>query len=232
MTINEREKYQRYLCSREWGELRQKVRDRCNGECERCHKHPMDHVHHLTYIRKYNERLEDLQAICAECHEYVHGSSVVDPAKQTNEVTRILYTWYFYMLDMPLDFDFGLFFAPKENEFVKELLKMGMKLMLPCDGTVRCANALWFLPVLETINSAGYANYVKHALVWKQDHNADTFVASPVKLSHLGPNEWKTDIEVLPTWACSVFAKLRMKLPDVWERYECQQKEELTAAST
>jgi hypothetical protein len=39
----------------------------------------MDHVHHLTYERKYHERLDDLQAICQSCHEYIHAKRDRDP---------------------------------------------------------------------------------------------------------------------------------------------------------
>lgn len=67
------EKYNAYLCSREWGILKQKVRKRAAGMCEFCHVRAMDAVHHLTYIRKFNERLDDLAAICNECHEHQHA---------------------------------------------------------------------------------------------------------------------------------------------------------------
>jgi 5-methylcytosine-specific restriction endonuclease McrA len=60
---DDKEKYQAYLCSREWAEKREAVRKRAGGKCERCSTLPMDAVHHLTYVRKYNEDLEDLQAI-------------------------------------------------------------------------------------------------------------------------------------------------------------------------
>lgn len=76
---DDREKYAAYLCSREWAEKREAVRDRCGGKCERCGRLPMDHVHHLTYERKYREKLEDLQASCKYCHEFAHGKSDFDP---------------------------------------------------------------------------------------------------------------------------------------------------------
>jgi hypothetical protein len=69
----EKERYQKYLCSREWSEKKEAVRSRSKGFCERCFINPMDACHHLTYARKYNEDLADLQAICTQCHEYTHG---------------------------------------------------------------------------------------------------------------------------------------------------------------
>jgi len=75
---HEAEKYQAYLCSREWSILKEAVRERAGGMCERCFVNPMQACHHLTYIRKYEERLSDLQAICDDCHSYTHGKSSSD----------------------------------------------------------------------------------------------------------------------------------------------------------
>lgn len=75
-----KEKYAAYLCSREWSVLKETVKHRSRGVCERCTVNPMDHVHHLTYERKYGERLEDLQACCKQCHEFIHAKSELDPA--------------------------------------------------------------------------------------------------------------------------------------------------------
>jgi len=76
---DEREKYAAYLCSREWAEKREAVRERAGNRCERCELLPMDACHHLTYERKYNENLEDLQSTCTPCHEFTHGKSSHDP---------------------------------------------------------------------------------------------------------------------------------------------------------
>lgn len=76
-----REKYQAYLCSREWSKIRERVRSRSGGVCERCLTNEMDHVHHLTYERKYQERMEDLQAICKPCHDFTHAKSDFDPMR-------------------------------------------------------------------------------------------------------------------------------------------------------
>lgn len=67
-----REKYHLYLCSREWAQKKEAVRQRCGGVCEVCRERDMEAVHHLTYIRKYDEHLEDLQGCCRSCHDYIH----------------------------------------------------------------------------------------------------------------------------------------------------------------
>lgn len=76
-----KEKYAAYLCSREWSVLKESVKERSRGVCERCTLNKMDHVHHLTYSRKYAEVLGDLQACCRECHDFIHGKSDYDPAE-------------------------------------------------------------------------------------------------------------------------------------------------------
>ena len=76
---DDREKYKAYLCSREWALLRNDVRERCGGKCERCKVNDMECVHHLTYARKYNERIDDLSGWCNACHDFTHGKSNNDP---------------------------------------------------------------------------------------------------------------------------------------------------------
>jgi hypothetical protein len=75
---DEKEKYQAYLCSPEWGRLRAAVHKRADGVCERCHIWPIDAVHHLTYARKYQEELADLAGECKWCHEFTHGKGKWD----------------------------------------------------------------------------------------------------------------------------------------------------------
>lgn len=76
------EKYHRYLCSREWKLKVEKVRKRSKGNCERCKKNRGGQTHHLTYIRKYKERLTDLQDLCEGCHKYLSGKSDIDPKRK------------------------------------------------------------------------------------------------------------------------------------------------------
>ena len=63
--------YPRYLESDAWMELRLKVFERANWRCEQC-KAPATEVHHLTYIHVGNEAMEDLQALCRQCHKRQH----------------------------------------------------------------------------------------------------------------------------------------------------------------
>lgn len=80
-----KEKRHAYYCSREWGMLKEKVHRRAGGMCERCYLNPIGAVHHLTYIRLYQERLTDLQGICEGCHAFTHGKSETDPAEWVSQ---------------------------------------------------------------------------------------------------------------------------------------------------
>lgn len=85
-----KEKYSAYLCSREWSVLKESVHDRANGLCERCLTRQIEAVHHLTYARKYRERLDDLQGLCGGCHSFVHGKSDVDPRDEEDRPFSLL----------------------------------------------------------------------------------------------------------------------------------------------
>jgi len=86
---DEREKYQYYLCSREWAVLKEGIHKRAEGVCERCGQYPIDAVHHLTYARKYAEELDDLAGWCKHCHEYTHGKALWDPREDQTRVPLI-----------------------------------------------------------------------------------------------------------------------------------------------
>src|SRR6266536_1144260 len=79
MTASQR--YQEYLLSDEWEKRRNAVLERARFGCEeicseesgwpRC-RNRADDVHHLTYKNIFNEPLEDLVALCRECHKKRH----------------------------------------------------------------------------------------------------------------------------------------------------------------
>jgi 5-methylcytosine-specific restriction endonuclease McrA len=65
--------YREYLLSSEWLAKRREVFQRANFRCEKCGKGGWLQVHHLTYERRGYELLEDLMALCADCHAGMHG---------------------------------------------------------------------------------------------------------------------------------------------------------------
>lgn len=67
-----------YLASDKWKEIREKVFSRDNNICQFCKVSPADQVHHTTYERLGNERLEDLLSICIPCHEDFHRKQEIN----------------------------------------------------------------------------------------------------------------------------------------------------------
>jgi 5-methylcytosine-specific restriction endonuclease McrA len=71
MTISA--EYQYYLQSDQWKTKRRKILQRAGYRCELCRKAKPLQIHHLTYERIFNERMDDLQAVCDRCHRRLHG---------------------------------------------------------------------------------------------------------------------------------------------------------------
>jgi len=71
MTTN-KTAYAWYLASPSWHERRQWILKRATYICEKCRKRPATQVHHLTYVRVFNELPTDLVALCKQCHNEIH----------------------------------------------------------------------------------------------------------------------------------------------------------------
>ena len=82
--------YRKYLASREWAVLKEKVRVRSGGICERCFMAPHVQTHHVTYERMGHERLEDLEGVCEDCHEYLSGRSGFDPSRLEHHIAKAM----------------------------------------------------------------------------------------------------------------------------------------------
>jgi len=67
-------RHQQFMASDEWKHIRGLKLDLASHRCEKCGVgDPLD-VHHLTYDRfGGDELLTDLQVLCRDCHETVHG---------------------------------------------------------------------------------------------------------------------------------------------------------------
>lgn len=118
---NEKEKYAAYLCSREWAVLKETVKERSGGVCERCKVLPGDAVHHLNYERKYNEAIDDLQHNCKACHEFTHAKSDFDPSANAAILRWLLSVKSAGKKPIPVEFLFNIAFA---NETIEFCLKM------------------------------------------------------------------------------------------------------------
>lgn len=116
--MNKAEKM-RYYASREWVLLKEEVRKRSGGKCERCKTGDHDATHHLTYERFGHESLEDLIGICDACHEFLSGKSDFDPAAPKPAANYRLYPIYVY--PRPWMDDWGWAFSEAEGDDSFEL---------------------------------------------------------------------------------------------------------------
>lgn len=63
-----------YWESETWKARALKAKERDNFQCQECGSEMRSlRVHHLTYERKWCERLEDLITLCQDCHEGKHN---------------------------------------------------------------------------------------------------------------------------------------------------------------
>lgn len=101
--------YQRYLASREWALLKEQVRIRSGGTCERCRNAPYQETHHLTYAHIGNEQIEDLLAVCHDCHAFLSAKSDYDP-KAAERRVEINHGWP--LVENPKGFDSNAMMCP------------------------------------------------------------------------------------------------------------------------
>lgn len=83
--------YANYMNSARWTAFREVALARAKRRCRACSSPDDLHVHHLTYERLGNERLEDVVVLCENCHDIVHRierTTSQDLISATNTVTR------------------------------------------------------------------------------------------------------------------------------------------------
>lgn len=70
-----REWYRQYRRTDDWITTRDEAVARANGHCQSCRSQNNLHVHHRKYDRIFREHPDDLEVLCAKCHEQRHGIS-------------------------------------------------------------------------------------------------------------------------------------------------------------
>lgn len=63
--------YQAYLSTDHWKNKRSTILEKRGCTCEKCEEWGNE-IHHLTYDNLWNEKDEDLQVLCDDCHEATH----------------------------------------------------------------------------------------------------------------------------------------------------------------
>lgn len=64
--------YLTFLGTKYWKRLRMEVLRRDKFTCKRCGAQQNLQAHHLTYVRRGHEKLEDLVTLCVPCHREAH----------------------------------------------------------------------------------------------------------------------------------------------------------------
>lgn len=67
-----RKRYNEYLQSEEWAQLKIDLFNHRGKKCEKCSSEEEIHVHHLHYRNIFNEEPEDLVILCKKCHFAEH----------------------------------------------------------------------------------------------------------------------------------------------------------------
>jgi len=82
-------KYQEYLKSEKWKNIKQLVLKRDRFTCQGCLTETKNlQAHHLTYERVYNEMCFDLITLCRKCHCNIHDMDSVDDYLEKYKVNK------------------------------------------------------------------------------------------------------------------------------------------------
>lgn len=87
--ISEDPEYQRYLASTQWKAKRKRILAERGTKCEVCGWGEKLSLHHLTYVRLYDELDSDLLITCESCHAAFHGRWGVVRAIGANRAEKL-----------------------------------------------------------------------------------------------------------------------------------------------
>ena len=71
--LQRKKEYYDYLDSDKWKSIKSRLFILLGKYCERCGSKERIQVHHITYERLFNERFDDLEILCENCHKKEHG---------------------------------------------------------------------------------------------------------------------------------------------------------------
>ena len=77
-----KERYWDYLGSEAWKIRRDMALERDGRRCRLCNSKDRLEVHHRTYKRRGNEKLDDLTTLCNKCHSAHHNRQPAEPKKR------------------------------------------------------------------------------------------------------------------------------------------------------
>ena len=178
--------YQTYLASREWAILKNAVRERAGGICERCRNGPIQSTHHLTYARIYHEELTDLIGVCDPCHKFLSAKTEANPIFFTDAFLSP--DWWVYLnppFGEPIKgtgVPHGCTTADAESlEWLPLLLRWVLQNTLPHLRAQQATMAEIIIPLSDS--AAWFFSFDKEGQI--------TFAVSSVELPWLAPHEIK-----------------------------------------
>jgi len=65
--------YKNYLSTKRWEEISNLCKELHLNKCNRCENTENLQAHHKTYENLFEEKQEDLECLCRDCHEKEHG---------------------------------------------------------------------------------------------------------------------------------------------------------------
>jgi len=128
--------HRRYLQSSKWQEVRNVALRHYGKTCNKCGDYATD-VHHLYYPDvKGEEEMEDLEVLCRDCHEAIHG---IERGNGCDEVVHVQ-SLYNYLTD-------------KHKKIISEKLNIPVAFVFMCDSLEgkRARNM-----ALKMLNVGGY----------------------------------------------------------------------------
>lgn len=85
-TQSYKQKYDEYIKSQEWAEIKNDLYEIRGKRCERCGSKKFLQVHHKTYERVFKEEPGDLEILCGGCHQNEHGLLAKKPINDKKNV--------------------------------------------------------------------------------------------------------------------------------------------------
>ena len=111
-----REKYQEYLQSDHWKDLRRMKLEQSGRECKICGSKKDIEVHHLQYHNIYDVCLGDLLVLCRYCHNIHH-------AFKTNKIRKRSKKYRFLLQERAKDIMSLQGFLNKKRKYNKKCFK-------------------------------------------------------------------------------------------------------------
>lgn len=84
-----RQQYLSHIYSSGWRAMRQHLMERRGGRCERCHDIAPLSLHHKDYRSLGNERAQDVELLCADCHRIADEERAAEGQRRTREAIRV-----------------------------------------------------------------------------------------------------------------------------------------------